>query len=61
MSTDNHKEIAKKDLDEALVFGASCLVRLSSRYIDEISQQAKKNEYIEIGKKLKDIFKRMDS
>ena len=46
---------------EALSLAISSMVRLTTRYIDEISELAGKNMHIKIGEKLKTHFAKMES
>ncbi len=58
---DIHIEASEEATRQALVFGTTCMLRLTTRYIDEIRFAYGKNEFEDIAKKVKDIFDRMNA
>lgn len=50
----------KEALNQALVFGTTCLYRLTTRYIDHIRQVTQENQYEDIAQKIKPIWARLN-
>lgn len=61
MMSEDLKHDSEQSMREALVFSLTCIIRLSTRYIDEIRQTRKENVYADIGEQIKEVFKQMDS
>lgn len=47
-------------MNQALVFGATCLYRLTTRYIDHIRELAQENEFENVAKQLKVIWQKLN-
>jgi hypothetical protein len=47
-------------MNQALVFGATCLYRLTTRYIDHIRHVAQKNEFEDVAQKIKKVWEKLN-
>lgn len=60
LDNETHEIGRNQAIRQALVFGATCLIRLTTRYIDEIRFASGENKHQEIGEKVVSLLKRMD-
>lgn len=61
LDEDNHKISRETDRRQALVFSSTCIIRLTTRYIDEIRSATKKDDFEDVARKVKEVFAEMDS
>ena len=47
-------------MNQSLVFGATCLYRLTTRYIDHIRHVAQKNEFEDVAQKIKKVWEKLN-
>lgn len=60
LDNETHEIGRNQAVRQALVFGATCLIRLTTRYIDEIRFASKENKHQKIGGKVVALLKKMD-
>ena len=60
LDNETHEIGRNQAVRQALVFGATCLIRLTTRYIDEIRFASGENKHQEIGEKVVALLKKID-
>jgi hypothetical protein len=60
LDNETHEIGRNQAIRQALVYGATCLIRLTTRYIDEIRFAGGENKYQETAEKVLAVLKKMD-
>lgn len=60
MTNELREESSRAALKQATILGIMCLIRLTTRYIDEIREIKQKNVYENINKVVKEVFNYLD-
>lgn len=60
LDSETHEISRNQAARQALVYGATCLIRLTTRYIDELRFISGKNVFNEVGKTVVELLQKMD-